>query len=101
MSKFDELYNTLVEAVPVQQNTAQPAAAQPVTNQPGTYNQQQAKPATTPTQPAQPAVKPTVNPANVKSVDDLVKSFNDPSAKIDTATLQAAIQNIAKSTPAK
>jgi len=54
MSKFDALYNTLVEATPVQQPTATtPAATQPATNQPSTYNQQTApKPATTtPTTP--------------------------------------------------
>lgn len=50
MSKFDALYNTLVEAIPAQQPTTSttPAATQPATNQPSTYNQQTApKPATT------------------------------------------------------
>lgn len=54
MSKFDALYNSLTEAVPVASPTSTPAAAaQPVPNQPNTYNQQTApKPTTTPTTPA-------------------------------------------------
>jgi hypothetical protein len=54
MSKFDSLYNSLTEAIPVTSPTSTLAAAtQPVTNQPSTYNQQTVpKPTTTPTTPA-------------------------------------------------
>ena len=95
MSKFDTLLKTLSEAIPVvttpgQPVSNQPVAGQPSPNQPATYNQQT---------PAQPVVKPTVNPANIKTMDDLVKTFNDPAAKIDTATLQAPLQILAKLQP--
>jgi hypothetical protein len=98
MSKFDALFKTLSEAVPVNTTTAQPTpGGQPVANQPTTPGQ----PAAAQPAPAQPVVKPTVNPANIKSMDDLVKSFNDPSAKIDTVTLQTTLQNLAKNTQPK
>jgi len=57
MSKFDSLYNSLTEAIPVTSPTSTPAAAtQPVPNQPNTYNQQTAP-------------KPTTTPATAQKID--------------------------------
>jgi hypothetical protein len=78
MSKFDAFYNTLVEAIPVQQPTATtPAATQPATNQPSTYNQQTApKPATTPT-----STTPQKIDANNPVIQELVAA-KDPTQVI-------------------
>lgn len=74
MSKFDSLYNTLIEAVPVT-NTTATASTQPVPNQPATFNQQ--KPATTPT----PATTPQKIDANNPVVQELVAA-KDPTQVI-------------------
>ena len=74
MSKFDSLYNTLIEAVPVT-NTPVAASTQPVPNQPSTYNQQ--KPATTPT----PATTQQKIDANNPVVQELVAA-KDPTQVI-------------------
>ena len=76
MSKFDALYNTLVEANPVQPvNTA--AATQPAPNQPNTYNQQTAPKPVNPTTPTTPSKIDANNPV----VQELVAA-KDPTQVI-------------------
>jgi hypothetical protein len=85
MSKFDALYNTLVEAVPVTSPTSTPAAAQPVPNQPSTYNQQTASKPTTPA-----STTPQKIDANNPIVKELIAA-NDPT-KVITALQKLGIK---------